>query len=157
MSPVPPGASTVADVGPGHTDAPAWWSHRDGARLLTLAALAVWPLALAFSKVGLPRVDLMWQFHRAGLVGPTCGLTRAAVALAGGDAARAWMLNPAVFLLAVAPPALAARAAVGIATCRWLVLRLPRHWSAAALAAALVAGLWANQQSHAALLLSALR
>ena len=156
MSPVPHGASTVADVDAGRS-APGWWSDRDGARLPTAAALAVWPLALAFSAVGLPRVDLMWQFHRVGLVGPTCGLTRAAVALASGDAARAWMFNPAVFVLAAAAAALAARAAVGRATGRWLVLRLPRHWSAAALAAVLVAGLWANQQSHAALLLSALR
>lgn len=133
------------------------WSAADGIPWLTAFAVAMPVLAAAFARWGIPPVDLMWSFHRAGVVGPFCGLTRAVVALARGDPGRAWRFDPAVYLVVAGAAALIARAALGVTTGRWLVISPAHPRFAVAVASALAGLLWVNQQLHADFLLHHLR
>ena len=103
------------------------WGAADTIPSLTAAAAITITAAALFAIVGVPRFDVMWLFHRAGVVGPSCGITRAAVALAGGHIGRAWAFNPAVFVLAPVSAALIVRAAYGRLTGRCLTIVVGRH------------------------------
>lgn len=133
------------------------WSDADGIAWLTAFTVAMPVVAAAFARWGTPRVDVMWPFHRAGIVGPSCGLTRAVVALARGDPGRAWHFNPAVYLVVVGAVVLIGRAVVGVTAGRWLAIRLAHPRLVVAVGLALAGLLWANQQLHADFLLHHLR
>jgi len=133
------------------------WEDRDRWPALTKASVALVALAAVFARFGLPNVPLMWPLHRLGLVLPGCGLTRGVVAIFRVDPARAWMFNPASFVVVLLAAALMSRLAVRVVMHRWLVLRLSRHRLFSVLGAGAVMTLWVNQQSHAALLIHQLR
>ncbi|MEU0108457.1 DUF2752 domain-containing protein [Streptomyces sp. NPDC006251] len=99
-------------------------------------------------------VDLHEPTHYAGIMAPTCGLTRSVVAVFRGDVAMAWRYNPAGLLVAAASVAMLARLVIGAAVGRWLVFRLrPGRVGWIVLGLALVA-LEIRQQGRAELLMS---
>lgn len=86
-----------------------------------------------------------------GVVTPTCGLTRATVAITRGDLATAWNYNPAAYLLAVFAVAVIARLIVGLVSGKWINAApvVPTVvWIG------LIAIWWANQQMHAELIIN---
>jgi len=78
--------------------------------------------ALYLRVVGLPGADLHGPLHRAGIMDPFCGGTRATLMLVRGDVAAAWSWNPLVPLLAVACVAILIRLVAGLASGRWVSL-----------------------------------
>lgn len=116
------------------------------------AALAVG--AIALRAFGLPPIDLHSPLHRAGIMDPLCGGTRAALALAHGDPDLAWRYNPLVPFLAVAICGLLVRWCWGRATGRWIAVDLIDRRALVVVTAMLVVALWVNQQAHASLLMS---
>lgn len=128
------------------------WSDRDEHRVvfLMLGVAVVVGLALRV----LPRnVDVVHTFeHGLGFMAPTCGLTRAGVALSRGDLAGAWVYNPAVFLVAPFAAALLVRFASGVLTGRWLTLGVSTGSMARLVGLAATVAWWLNQQAHFALL-----
>jgi hypothetical protein len=109
--------------------------------------------ALAMATFGLPPVNVHGPWHFLGVMDPLCGMTRATRLLALGQIRQAIAYNPASPLLGLLGAAMVARTAVGWIKHRWL--RIEVHPSARTLLvlALLVAGLWVNQQAHAALLM----
>ncbi len=131
----------------------AWrWSERDEHRTVLLVLGAAVTLGLLWRV--LPReADLVHTFeHGLGFMAPTCGLTRAGLALLGGDLATAWEYNPAIFLVAPLAVALLARFAAGAVAGRWLTFRVNTGRVGRVVGATLVVALWLNQQAHFALL-----
>jgi len=118
--------------------------------LLIVGALGAAALAL----FGLPPVDIHEPTHYLGIMGPSCGMTRALRWLARGDLLRAWQFNPAVFLLAAAAVAVGVRATFGRLTGRWIEMRVRGRFVTVAAVTGL-ALLWLNQQLHAAFIMSA--
>jgi hypothetical protein len=84
--------------------------------------------ALYLRVVGLPGADLHGPLHRAGIMDPLCGGTRATLMLVRGDIVASWSWNPLVPLLAVACLAILIRLVVGLATGRWVTLGGSRRW-----------------------------
>lgn len=128
-------------------------ARRDRWPLATVAAVGVLTAAVAFRFVGIPDVPLMQPLYALGVVLPGCGLTRATVALVGGDLSTAWAYNPASYVVAVAVSAALVRAGAGVAFGRWVHVRLrasPALFGAVALA---VGVLWLRQQRSAELLM----
>lgn len=111
--------------------------------------------ALSLRVGGLPGADLHGPLHRAGIMDPFCGGTRATYVLVRGDLAGAWSWNPLVPLLAVAVLAALVRALVGWTRHRWLNVRMSRPLAVFGLAAVLVA-VEVNQQLQADRLVNAL-
>ncbi|MET9835774.1 DUF2752 domain-containing protein [Streptomyces sp. NPDC006385] len=112
---------------------------------MTGPAMAVW---------GMFPVNLHGPGHFAGIMAPTCGLTRAVVAVFRGDVAMAWRYNPLGLLVAFTSVAVLARLVAGTVTGRWPVLRVrPGRAGWIILALALVA-LAIRQQSQAELLMT---
>jgi Protein of unknown function (DUF2752) len=153
----------VTGSGSDVTPAPPWhatfrarllwrWSERDEHRVgFLMAGVAV---AIGLVLRVLPRdVDVVHTFeHGLGFMAPTCGLTRGGLALLRGDLATAWSYNPAIFLVALLAAALGARFATGVATGRWLTLRVNAGFVGRLVGLALITVLWLNQQAHFAFL-----
>lgn len=104
--------------------------------------------ALYLRAFGLPGADLHGPLHRAGVMDPFCGGTRATYLLVRGDLVGAWSWNPLVPLLAIAAAAIIARLFVGLCTHRWLTVSLPRRAWLVSIAALLVV-IEINQQLQA--------
>ena len=121
--------------------------------LATVATVGVLGAAVAFRLVGIPDVPLMQPLYALGVVLPGCGLTRATVALVGGDFATAWAYNPASYVVAVLVAAGLARAAVGVAVGRWVHVRLRPSPALFGIVALVVGVLWLRQQRSAELLM----
>ena len=138
-----------------HTPRVDWQrSARDEHRaVLALVASAV-AFGLAISL--LPRqADIVHTFvHGLGLMAPTCGLTRAGLALLRGDFPTAWSYNPAIFLVAPLASAVLVRFAVGMSRGRWLTVHLQLGAGGWAITVVLAFALWLNQQAHFALLVT---
>ena len=117
-----------------------------------VAALAVGSLGLRV--FGLPPIDLHSPLHRAGIMDPLCGGTRAALAFAQGDIGLAWRYNPLVPLLALTIAGLLVRWCGGRATGRWITVAVINRRAVVLVAVALVVALWVNQQAHAERLMS---
>jgi len=96
----------------------------DGARFLLPVAVAGLLAAAALAVVGLPPVDLHGPLHHLGVMDPFCGGTRALRLTARGDLIGAWRWNPLSPLLAAGAAAYLTRTGVGLATGRWLNLRV---------------------------------
>jgi hypothetical protein len=121
--------------------------HHKWLRLALLGSAGAFVLAL----VGLPPVSIHEPTHFLGIMGPSCGLTRAVRLLAQGDLAGAWRYNPGSFALAAAAGLLLARAVVGITSRRWLDVTVQRSrlmWVAVLVP---LVSLWVNQQAHVSL------
>lgn len=110
--------------------------------------------AFAIALHWLPRrLDVIHTFeHGAGFMAPTCGLTRAGLALFRGDVAGAWTYNPAIFVFALATLAAIVRLLVGVTSRRWLTVHVHAGRWTYVVAGTLVGALWVNQQMHFALL-----
>ncbi|MEU0721784.1 DUF2752 domain-containing protein [Streptomyces lavendulocolor] len=123
-----------------------WWLGAAGAVVvLAGAAMAVW---------GMFPVDLHEPTHYAGIMAPTCGLTRSVVAVFRGDVATAWRYNPAGLLVAAMSVAVLARLVAGGVVRRGPVLRVrPGRIGWIVLGLALVA-LEIRQQGQADLLMT---
>jgi len=127
-----------------------WWvAERDHWRAASVLAPAAGVAAVLFAVVGIPPLPMMAPLHEVGLVTPTCGLTRASVALAEGRLARAFAFNPASFVLAVGVAALCLRGVVGATTGRWLHATVRPTRVVVAVAVIAVVVLWVWQQAHA--------
>lgn len=126
---------------------PRWVTHDRWHGLVPIAAV------VASLGVGLwlvPGAGTAWPgpMHRADVMLPGCGLTRASVALLGADLARAGRYNPAAFLVVPAAGVLLLRWLVGRATSRWLDIDLRMSPRLVAVAVVLVAALWGRQQAN---------
>lgn len=80
--------------------------------------------ALLLAVVGLPAADLHGPVHRAGVMDPLCGGTRALLLAARGDVAGSLWWNPLSLVLVVGAVAYLARTVIGLASGRWLNLIL---------------------------------
>ena len=117
-----------------------------------------WVVAAAFAAVslaafGLPPISIHGPLHFVGIMGPTCGLTRAVRFVALGDIAAALRYNPSVLLLPGMALAVLARTGVGRLTGRWLELSI--RWQSVRVAlpvAVAVAVLTIRQQANVGLL-----
>ncbi len=131
---------------------------RDPYRWLTLASVALLAVAAGTAAFGLPPVDLHPPTHWFGVMDPFCGGTRAARYAALGEWGRAWTYNPLGVFTVVGVAGLTLRAAVGLATRRWVSLSVV--WSvrgrraAELVALLLLIALQARQQSRADLLMA---
>ncbi|UQA91085.1 DUF2752 domain-containing protein [Streptomyces halobius] len=124
-----------------------WWRWGAAGTVVVLAgaAMAVW---------GMFPVDLHGPGHYAGIMAPTCGLTRSVVAVFRGDVVTAWRYNPLGLLVAFASFAFLARLVAGAVVGRWPVLRVrPGRAGWILLGLALVA-LEIRQQGQAELLMT---
>ncbi|KPC72023.1 hypothetical protein ADL35_32735 [Streptomyces sp. NRRL WC-3753] len=93
-----------------------WWLGAAGAVVVAAgAAMAAW---------GMFPVDLHGPTHNAGIMAPTCGLTRSVVASFRGDMAMAWRYNPAGLLIAAVSVGTLARMVAGALAGRGPVLRV---------------------------------
>lgn len=104
--------------------------------------------ALALRWFGLPGADLHGPLHRAGIMDPFCGGTRATFVLSRGDVVGAWSWNPIVVLLAAAILLVLARTVVGTVTKRWMNLYVPRRYAVGSLVVLMVV-VEINQQMQA--------
>lgn len=107
----------------------------------------------AMAVLGLPPVDLHGPLHHLGVMGPTCGMTRAVRALARSEVEVALEYNPAVVLLPVLALLAWARTAVGVLRASWFEVSV--RWSHPAVALPLglaTLALWVHQQSNASML-----
>ena len=126
--------------------------NRNHLRGLTVASMAGAMLALALARFGLPPFDLHTPLHRAGIMDPFCGMTRAARYLAQLRLRDALRYNPASPALPLAAIALWVRAVYGRWTGDWITIRI--QWSARLVVPVVlaVALLEVHQQMNAALL-----
>jgi len=125
----------------------------DGARFLLPVAVAGLLAAAALAVVGLPPVDLHGPLHHLGVMDPFCGGTRALRLTARGDLAGAWRWNPLSPLLAAGAAGYLIRTGVGLATGRWLNVRVAtdrRLWIPLVFA---IGALEARQQALAPMLM----
>jgi len=133
------------------------WGPRDRWRTLTILAGIGATLAAAMAIFGLPPADLHGPVHRAGLMDPFCGGTRATRFAARGQFGRAWTYNPLGIVVILGAAVLLVRAMVGVVYRRWLTVDLrlgPRgRRFVIALVVLLVIALEIRQQSRVDILL----
>lgn len=127
-------------------------SGRDEMRTWTHGSLLVVVFVPVVAVLDVPPLPLMAALHEAGIIVPSCGLTRGLRAVARVDLAEAWRWNPASLFVAFATSVGLARALVGGMSGRWLTLRLSSARWLWALAGGALALLWANQWAQATLL-----
>lgn len=125
------------------------FADTDEMRWLTRAVALGVAAAFVLALIGGMPVALPMPTHAIGMVDPTCGLTRASIALARGDLSSAWRFNPAVFVLAGVAVAVVLRTVWGLTQHRWVSIRLPMTAPRIAIAVVVFAGWWAYQQSNA--------
>lgn len=116
---------------------------------LAAGAAAVLALGKLFSVFGLPPINTMGPMYSAGLVSPTCGLTRSVTAITSGEFSLAWRFNPGGFLVVAALVAMLGRWAVGRATGRWVSIVVEDWRVPIATVVVLTIALGINQQMNA--------
>ncbi|HVL03358.1 MAG TPA: DUF2752 domain-containing protein [Acidimicrobiales bacterium] len=94
--------------------------ERDQNRPLLAVALLGVATALVLAIFGLPGADLHGPLHRAGIMDPFCGGTRALRLAARGDIAGSLWWNPLSLILLAGALAFLVRTAVGLTLHRWL-------------------------------------
>jgi hypothetical protein len=125
------------------------FADTDEMRWLTRAVALGVAAAFVLALIGGMPVALPMPTHAVGMVDPTCGLTRASIALAHGDLLAAWRFNPAVFVLAGIAVAVVLRTVWGLTQHRWVSIRMPVTAPRIAIAVVVLAGWWAYQQANA--------
>ncbi|MDL4814498.1 DUF2752 domain-containing protein [Actinomadura opuntiae] len=130
------------------------WDRDDRHRKLRVLAVLGLLAGAAMAVFGLPPIALHSPLRLVGMVCPLCGGTRAVQALMRGDVATAWEYNPIAFVVVPGAFLVLVRWAVGLVAGRWVNVQVPRRGVAWALALLAVAGLWAYQASHSAMLRS---
>lgn len=131
------------------------FADTDEMRWLTRAVAFGAAAAVMLALVGGMPFALPMPTHSVGVVDPTCGLTRASIAIARGDLASAWRFNPAAFVLAGIGVAVAVRTVWGLTRHRWATIRLPMTAPRIAMVVVMLAGWWAYQQSNAEFIMNA--
>lgn len=139
----PSGAWTVSIDG---TDRMAWFTH------LAVAGMAV---ASVLAAVGGLPFDLPMPTHAVGMVEPTCGMTRATMAILRGDLAIAWRFNPGAFAVVAFGIVGVVRWAIGAVSHRWINVSGGHRRLFLSVAVVLFAALWAYQQTHASFVIHA--
>ncbi|MBT9254605.1 DUF2752 domain-containing protein [Phycicoccus sp. MAQZ13P-2] len=91
----------------------------DRYRWLTVVAIGGVVAATVLAVVGLPSVDTHGPLHRWGVMGPTCGATRAAVFTARGELGLAWTYNPLGIAAVAGAGVMVLRAGWGTLTSKW--------------------------------------
>jgi Protein of unknown function (DUF2752) len=131
------------------------WSpvDRSGPQLTWLAAGGLL-VGVALAVTGPPPIDLHGPLHHLGIMDPVCGMTRGVVWTLRGHIGRAWTYNPASPLLVAGALAVLVRAGIGWRTGRWLTVTVRDGLLLRVVAVVEVLALWANQQQHAALLVT---
>lgn len=127
---------------------------RDGHGRLTELATFGLLAGAAMVLFGLPPIDVHGPLHYAGIMDPLCGGTRSVHSLMSGDFSMAWRYNPIAFPLLLGAIGLLVRHAVGLATGRWMNVRIGNRRVFWGVAATLLVALDINQQLHADLLRS---
>lgn len=128
------------------------WDDHDRHRWLARITAVGVVLAILMALFGLPPVDLHGPLHYFGVMGPSCGMTRAVRHLARFEVTAALEYNPAVLLVAVAGVFALGRWVHGWRTGRWMSIRAARRRSIAVVAALLLAALTVRQQLNVELL-----
>lgn len=116
--------------------------------LVALGALA----AVGLAVFGLPPVRVPDPLHWLGVMGPTCGMTRAVRQLALGELGEALRYNPASPLVPGFGLAVMARALHGRRTGRWFEVQVRWRWVPMLLCGAALLVLTVNQQLNAELI-----
>ncbi len=131
--------------------------RHDSHRSVTIISAVGLAAAVAMALWGLPAIDLHGPRHRWGVMGPTCGATRAAWFTAQGDLGRAWTYNPLGNLAVVLAGLAVVRTLIGLTTSRWVMWSVTgattRRRILYAVALVLVTALEVRQQSRATLLM----
>lgn len=134
------------------------WERVDRHRPITFIALAGLGVGALLALLGLPPVELPSSLNLVGVVCPLCGGTRAVYYAMLGQWGMSWAYNPLGVMLVTGAAAVIVRHVAGLASGRWLNLRVRWHKAAIvcliALLSAGLAALWINQQLHAELLLT---
>jgi hypothetical protein len=124
------------------------WSHHDE-QPLAARLLAVTVLSGVVLRVLPRRLDVFHTVaHGIGVMAPTCGMTRAGLALLRLDAAAAWQFNPGIFMVAVIAVLVATREVLGRIRGRWFHIEgvsLCWLWAPTALSVII---LWVHQQAR---------
>jgi hypothetical protein len=129
-----------------------WIEAHDRHPTWTGLALVGVPLTILVAVFGQPPVGLN-LLHYFGVMGPTCGMTRAVMWFARGDLTRAWAFNPASLLVLPSVAFLLVRASYGRLTGRWLSVSFPRRRWLVIVATLVVILLTVRQQLNADFLL----
>ncbi|MGW9028089.1 DUF2752 domain-containing protein [Streptomyces sp. NPDC055722] len=124
-----------------------WWLWGAAGAVVVVAGamMAVW---------GMFPVDLHEPTHFAGIMSPTCGLTRSVVAVFRGDVGMAWRYNPLGPLVALASGAALTRLVAGAVAGRGPVLRVRLGRGGWLVLGLTLVALEIRQQSQAALLMT---
>ena len=93
--------------------------------------------SVALAAFGLPPINVHGPLHFVGIMGPTCGMTRAVRSFALGNYPAALRYNPAVIFLPALAGVVFARASIGRLTGRWIDLSV--RWRSRQVALPLVA------------------
>lgn len=125
------------------------FADTDEMRWLTRTVAIGSGMAVVLALTGGMPFALPMPTHAIGLVDPTCGLTRASIAMARGDLVSAWRFNPAAFLLAAMSVAVIARSLWGLSRHRWATVKVAMTPARVAGAVIVFMGWWAYQQSNA--------
>lgn len=132
-------------------------ADRDQYRWLTLASGLLLAIAAGMALLGLPPVDLHSPLHWYGIMDPLCGGTRAARYTALGQWGLAWKYNPLGIVTVVGVALVVVRAAVGMASKRWVTLDITwsrrGRWTGLAVIVLLLVALEIRQQGRADLLM----
>lgn len=135
---------------------PGWiavgWEDHDHHRWLARTAAAGVVLAIAMAVFGLPPVDLHGPLHYLGIMGPSCGMTRATRHLARFEMTTALAYNPAVLLVAFGGVFALGRSVYGWRTGRWLSIHIERRRPVVVVAVVLLVALTVRQQANVELL-----
>jgi hypothetical protein len=123
-------------------------SRRDPLPGLTIVAMAGLVVGVLLARFGMPPVNLHAPPHFWGIMDPLCGMTRGSAATLRGDLGKAWWYNPASPLVIAAGFAVVARWALGLATGRWVCVRLQRTRLGVAVLASAFVVLDVYQQLH---------
>ncbi|MQA85385.1 MAG: DUF2752 domain-containing protein [Streptosporangiales bacterium] len=120
----------------------------DRHRVVTLFAVAGLAAGALLAAFGLPPVELHGPLHHLGIMGPTCGATRAVRLAMMGEWGSSFQHNPIGIPLVAGAVFLVLRTAAGALTGRWFNVRI--RWTRLTIAVVVVAilALWINQQLH---------
>ena len=122
-----------------------WWGEAGAVVVLAATAMAV---------LGMPSFNVHEPTHFAGIMSPTCGVTRSVVAVFRGDPATAWRYNPLGFAVAAVALSGVIMLAVGLLRKRWLLVRVRPGRCGWGLLVVILVLLEIRQQGRADLLMS---